>query len=116
MLSKRFSRLVKIFTGTNSGVGEELLQLEGRLERFAHFWTLAVRHFVRNRCLVRAEALAYTTLLALIPLLAVAVGITSTLLPSPDEDQIYHVIDKFVSNIMPPATITNTSHGVTLEL
>jgi membrane protein len=116
MLSKRFSRLVKIFTGTNSGVGEELLQLEGRLERFAHFWTLAVRHFVRNRCLVRAEALAYTTLLALIPLLAVAVGITSAMLKSQGEDQIYHEIDGFVSTIMPPATIANTNHIANLDL
>jgi membrane protein len=116
MLSKRFSRLVKIFTGTNSGVGEELLQLEGRLERFAHFWTLAVRHFVHNRCLVRAEALAYTTLLALIPLLAVAVGITSAMLKSQGEDQIYHEIDAFVSTIMPPATIANTNHIATLDL
>ena len=116
MLSKRFSRLVKIFTGTNSGVGEELLQLEGRLERFAHFWTLAVRHFVHNRCLVRAEALAYTTLLALIPLLAVAVGITSAMLKSQGEDQIYHEIDAFVSTIMPPATIPSTNHITTLNL
>jgi membrane protein len=116
MARNRFSRLVKICTATDSGAGEELLHLEGRLECFVHFWILTARHFVRNRCLIRAEALAYTTLLALIPLLAVVVGITSTLLPSPDEDQIYHVIDKFVSNIMPPATITNNNHGVTLEL
>jgi membrane protein len=106
----RFSRLLKIFTGTNSGAGDELLHLEGRLERFVHFWTLTARHFVNNRCLVRAEALAYTTLLAFIPLLAVAVAITSTLLKSQGEDQIYHMIDRFVSNIMPPATITNTTH------
>ena len=116
MFRKRFSRLARICTGTNSGAGEELLHLEGRLERFVHFWTLTVRHFVHNRCLIRAEALAYTSLLALIPLLAVAVGITSMLLKSQGEDQIYRVIDKFVSNIMPPATITNSSHGVTLDL
>ncbi|MGC9941825.1 MAG: YhjD/YihY/BrkB family envelope integrity protein [Verrucomicrobiota bacterium] len=116
MLSKRLSRLVKIGTGTNSGAGEELLLLEGRLERFVHFCALTVRHFVNNRCLIRAEALAYTSLLALIPLLAVVVGITSTLLPPPDEAQIYHVIDKFVSSIMPPATITNNSNAVMLEL
>lgn len=116
MARKQFSRLVKICTGTASDAGEELLHLEGRLERFVHFWILTARHFVRNRCLIRAEALAYTSLLALIPLLAVVVGITSTLLPSPDEGQIYHVIDKFVSTIMPPATLTNNNRGVTLEL
>ncbi len=116
MLRKRFSRLAKICTGTNSGAGEELLLLEGRLEKFVHFWALTARHFVHNRGLIRAEALAYTSLLALIPLLAVAVGITSTLLKSQGEDQIYRVIDKFVSTIMPPATLTNTNHTVTLNL
>src|SRR6185312_834654 len=70
MASNRCPRLLKILTGTSCGDGEELLQLEGKLERTAHFWTLVVRHFVRNRCLIRASALAYTTLLALIPLLA----------------------------------------------
>jgi membrane protein len=74
---------------------------------------LTVRHFVHNRCLIRAEALAYTSLLALIPLLAVAVGITSTLLKSQGEDQIYQAIDRFVSTVMPPASITNNSHVAT---
>ena len=32
MFSKRLSRLYKIFTGTCAEGGEELLQLEGRLE------------------------------------------------------------------------------------
>ena len=60
MASNRLTRLLKILTGTSSGEGEELLQLEGKLERFAHFWTLVARHFVRNRCLIRASATAYS--------------------------------------------------------
>jgi len=40
-------------------------------ERFAHFWVLVGRSFTRNRCPLRAAALSYTTLLALVPLLAV---------------------------------------------
>src|SRR5262245_40627613 len=44
-----------------------------RLHKFAHFWLLVVRSFSRNRCPVRASALAYTTLLALIPTLFLAV-------------------------------------------
>lgn len=91
-MNQRFSRLLKIFTGTNSGAEEELLQLEGRLERFVHFWVLAWTHFVRNRCLVRASSLAYTTLLALIPLLAVVISIGSGLLKGDDEDKFYQAI------------------------
>ena len=109
MLHDRLSRLVKICTGTNSGAGEELLQLEGMLEKLVHFCTMVIRHFIKNRCLVRASSLAFTTLLALIPLLAVAVGITSSLLKSEGEDQIYRAIDRGVSTLMPPATMVMTN-------
>ncbi|MDR3456565.1 MAG: YhjD/YihY/BrkB family envelope integrity protein [Verrucomicrobiae bacterium] len=90
-------------TGTSSGEGEELLQLEGKLERTAHFWTLVARHFVRNRCLIRASALAYTSLLAMIPLLAVIVSISSSLLKGVDEDKFYQAI----ASIAPPTTIAS---------
>ncbi|HWY32815.1 MAG TPA: YhjD/YihY/BrkB family envelope integrity protein [Candidatus Acidoferrum sp.] len=109
MLSHRLSRLGKICTGTSSGGREELLQLEGRLERVVHFWTLVIRHFIKNRCLIRASALAFTSLLSLIPLLVLAVSITSSLLKSEGEDQIYHAIDKMVSGIVPPASMTVTN-------
>jgi membrane protein len=109
MLHDRLSRLVQICTGTNSGAGEELLQLEGMLEKLVHFCTMVIRHFIKNRCLVRASSLAFTTLLALIPLLAVAVGITSSLLKSEGEDQIYRAIDRAVSTLMPPATMLMTN-------
>ena len=59
------------------------LRGEGRLswpQRWVHFWVLVGRGFVRNRCPVRASALAYTTLLALIPLLAVGLGVSTGLL------------------------------------
>jgi membrane protein len=102
MANQRFSRLIKILTGADPNAPEELLQLEGRLERFIHFWTLVTRHFVRNRCLIRASALSYSTLLALIPLLAVAIGVTSSLLKNQNEEKFYDAIDKFVSSVTPP--------------
>jgi len=109
MLNNRLSRLIKICTGTSSGADGELLQLNGALEKLVHFWTLVVRHFIKNRCLVRASALAFTTLLALIPLLVVAVGVTSSLLKSQGEDQIYQAIDRAVSAIVPPANVVVTN-------
>ena len=99
MASNRLSRLLKILTGTSSGEGEELLQLEGKLERTAHFWTLAIRHFVRNRCLIRASALAYTTLLAMIPLLAVIVSVSTSLMKNVSPDEFYQAI----ASVAPPA-------------
>lgn len=74
-----------------------------KLYRFIHFWVLVVRSFVRNRCPIRASALSYTTLLALIPILAVAMSVTSSLLRKQGEQQIEHFIEKFVSSVMPPA-------------
>src|SRR5450755_2102198 len=106
MASKRFFRLVKIITGAVAGAEDEIFQLEGRLERFVYFWVLVGKSFNRNRCPARAAALSYATLLALIPMLAVAISVTSSLLKSEGEEQIYGVIDKVVSNLMPPpATI-----------
>ncbi|HEV2695270.1 MAG TPA: YhjD/YihY/BrkB family envelope integrity protein [Verrucomicrobiae bacterium] len=91
-------------TGTSTGEGEELLQLEGKLERLAHFWTLVIRHFVRNRCLIRASALAYTSLLAMIPLLAVVISISTSLLKNADEDKFYQAI----ASIAPPTALPVT--------
>ena len=113
MAMKTFPRLVKILAGIPTGAETEY----NRLERFAHFWMLVGRSFVRNRCPVRAAALSYTTLLALIPLLAVAISVTSSLLKSQGEDKIYAAVDKLVSNLMPPATVTSDTNGaVSLNL
>ena len=71
---------------------------------------------MRNRCPVRAAALSYTTLLALIPLLAVAISVTSSLLKSEGEEKIYQAIDKFVSTVMPPATLNTNEQKVSLNL
>ena len=102
---KAFSRLFKVLTGVYSGAESEL----SRLERFAHLWALVIRSFVRNRCPVRAAALSYTSLLALIPLLAVAISVTSSLLKSEGEEKIYQAIDKFVSTVVPPPDTSGTN-------
>ncbi|HXT12990.1 MAG TPA: YhjD/YihY/BrkB family envelope integrity protein [Candidatus Angelobacter sp.] len=79
-----------------------------RLHRFLHFWVLVVKSFNRNRCPIRASALSFTTLLALIPILAVAISITSALLKKQGEEHIYHFVDKFVSAVTHTSTATNT--------
>jgi membrane protein len=108
MASKRFFRLVKILTGAVADA-DEIFQLEGRLERFVHFWALVSRQFIRHRCLVRASALSYSTLLALIPLLAVALGVTSSLLKGQDEEKLNQFVERIVASVTPPATIGTNS-------
>lgn len=97
---RSLSRLFRIATGGENEVG-----LAGRLEHFIHFWFFVGKSFVQNRCLIRASALSYTTLLALIPLLAIAISITSSLMKKEGEEQIYRAIDKFVSQVVPPAPV-----------
>jgi len=41
----------------------------------------------------------------MIPLLAVAIGVTSSLLKNEGEEKIYYAIDRFVSTVVPPAQI-----------
>src|SRR5216110_1798330 len=72
-----------------------------RLQKFAHFWILVGKSFSRNRCPVRASALAYATLLALIPMLAVGVSITTSLLQKQGEKPVREMIGKLVANVAP---------------
>jgi len=107
MAKMRLPRLVKIIAGAQTGAELEF----NRLERFAHFWVLVGKSFVRNRCPTRAAALSYATLLALIPMLAVAISITSSMLKGEGEGKIYEVIDKVVSSVMPPPATVNTTNA-----
>jgi membrane protein len=111
MAKQRWLRLIKILSGVQTGAEHEF----NRLERFAHFCVLVGKSFVRNRCPVRAAALSFATLLALIPMLAVAISVTSSMLKSQGEEKIYAAIDKVVSSIVPPETNsvmeTNLSAG-----
>lgn len=78
-----------------------------RPRRFLHFWVLVIKSFNRNRCPIRASALSFATLLAMIPMLAVAISVTSALLKKQGEDQIYRFVDGVVSAMVPAAPLTN---------
>lgn len=60
------------------------------------------RNFIDNRCFIRASALAYTTLLALVPLLAVGISFaTSFLKGERGQQQIKKLIDMFLDKAAP---------------
>jgi membrane protein len=85
-----------------------------RLYRFGHFWVMVGKSFVRNRCPVHASALAYTTLLALIPMLAVALSVSTSILKNEGQERISGFIDKFVDSVTPPGTLpTNAAPEIT---
>jgi membrane protein len=73
--------------------------------RLLRFVALTCRSFIRNRCPVRASALAYMTLLALIPLLAVAISVSASLIKAQNDaeraEHIGRMIDTLVANVAP---------------
>lgn len=102
------SRVRKLYTAAYEFVTEKGIETHeeaqaSRTQRFAHFWLLVIKSFGRNRCPLRATALAYTTLLALIPLLAVSFGIVSGFLrekgPNATKELIGQLIDAAVPQL-----------------
>jgi membrane protein len=91
---------------------ESLFRSEGEpkgIYKFVHFWVLVWRSFVRNRCPVRASALSFTTLLALIPVLAVVMSVSSMFLKSTGEKQIEEFIQEFVNRVIPQVRSAETN-------
>jgi len=72
-----------------------------KLRTAAHFVSLVVRGFVNNRCPLRAAALCYTTLLALVPLLAVVFSVSKSFLQTTSADVVPKVIDAIVEKVAP---------------
>src|SRR5258706_1803054 len=108
-------KVKKIYRDTYDFITEKWVvthdeQSASRLQRFAHFWLLVFKSFSRNKGPLRATALAYTTLLGLIPLLAVGFGVASSFLkknPESTRDIIEHLVDAVVPQLKLLKTDTN---------
>lgn len=77
-----------------------------RWRRVAHFLYMVGRSFINNRAPIRASALAYTTLLALIPILAVFVSISTSFLKSDGQSRIDGLIEKAITTMAPQLGLT----------
>jgi membrane protein len=89
---------------THTGGPAQEAIAQDRAARFLHFWGLVGRFFWRNRCQVRASALAYTTLLALVPLLAVSLTVASLVFDAKSETsraRLTGMIEQLVNNVAP---------------
>jgi membrane protein len=100
------SRWKKLFDAlyafwTEKGIEAHEEERASRLHRFAHFWLLVAKSFNRNKCPLRATALAYTTLLALVPLLALVVSITTAVLKGKGEVATRQLVERLVDAAVP---------------
>ena len=78
-----------------------------RWKRIVHFWLLVINSFKKNRGPVRASSLAYTTLLALIPILALVVSISTSFLQNNDKT-VNKLIDQLIMTIAPQLNLIQT--------
>ena len=109
-MSRPSSILKKIVAEVRAVFDEHhLLRDEARLtglQKSLHFCYLVARSFVDNRCLARASALSYTTLLAMIPLLAVGLTFANSLLKS-DQAKVDQWLSAGLAQIAPQLALTN---------
>jgi membrane protein len=113
-MDRKPSRLRRLREGAQALLAGRPLHSPTELSKwhlFAHFWVMVGRSFVRNRCPVRASALAYASMLALIPMLAVAVSITSSLLKKQGEESIDRFIEQLVASVTSAAIVDAQAHG-----
>ena len=107
---KKISEATDTLTVSSGAAPKEEVK-ESPIRRFLNFWVLVIRSFHRNRCPARASALAYTTLLAFIPLLAVGVSVTSSLLQKQGDAPVRAIIDRLVGNSAPALNLEVKDDG-----
>ena len=114
---KNFSgKLKRLLTEVRALISEDEA-LSGEAVSFlyqvARFFVTAGRSFSRNRCPVRASALAYGSLLAMVPMLVVVVSVSSALLKSQGEQPVDNFVRWVVKQLTPEAS---TESGLLLPL
>jgi membrane protein len=78
-----------------------------KLHSVTQFVYLVVQGFIANRCPLRAAALCYTTLLALVPLFAVVFGVSKSFLRDKSANVVPAILDAFVKNVAPQLDLQN---------
>ena len=96
---KQFQRLIEAWLCRENLTGWEAAQIPD-LRKIVPFCVFTISSFIRNRCPGRASGLAYTSLLALVPVLAVAFSIGTSLIGR-DALRQHQVIKLMVERVAP---------------
>jgi membrane protein len=80
---------------------ESRVVLPKRWMRVARFILLAYRKFDEERCFMRAAALAFNSLLALIPVLALATVLTSAIGKDDQSQSVQQFVGKIIVSVLP---------------
>jgi membrane protein len=104
LITKLKSIISEDFASSGLGAGAAGTLTLSRSARFFHFIVFTAQSFVRNRCPVKASALAYSNLLALVPMLAIAIIVSASILKKEGEKPIEQFVGWVVSNITPAPT------------
>ncbi|MFT4687967.1 MAG: YhjD/YihY/BrkB family envelope integrity protein [Verrucomicrobiia bacterium] len=104
LITKLKSIISEDFAANGLAVGATGAVKLSRPARFVHFIVFTAQSFVRNRCPVKASALAYSNLLALVPMLAIAIIVSASILKKEGEKPIEQFVGWVVSNITPAPT------------
>lgn len=86
-----------------------------RVHNGVAFLFLVSRGFVNNRGPMRAAALAYTTLLALVPLLAVALSVSKNFLKETSADMVPRLLDTLVEKVAPQLDLVQAADNAGRE-
>src|SRR2546421_573759 len=108
------SKLVSALTRSRQLVHEIMVEtvspkpIINRLRTILYFFVLVWRGFANNRCPIRAAALSYTTLLALVPLLAVGLSVSKNFLHESSGEIVPKLMDRMFETITPELQATRT--------
>lgn len=105
MATSRFARWKRLKSEAEEALDDQSIAAKhdhlSRFQRILHFWVLVVRSFIRNRCPVRASSLAYASLLALIPMLALVLSVTTSILKTQGEEPIRRFVETLINQVTP---------------
>jgi len=96
-----FDKLRAVLSSLRGG-GDSATKILDSVERSPlSVWLAAIRGFTTHRGPVRAASLSYTSLLALVPLIALVVSISKGLLWNQDPQLLLHAVDRFLDYAVP---------------